>query len=411
MKKTALTLALLLMLTACSDGTVSSVSSTAPSSSEPALAQVEEAVKVEKAEKEMKTREESSLYMITRSAEMMDRMGQEGNLMLSPLSLYSALGMTMNGAGGNTLLQMEETLGMTVEELNAFCAGLTNTEELKTANSIWYAGNEVKPQSAFQERVETDYRAEIFGSDFSDKATVDKVNNWVSENTDKMIPKLLDQIEDDTVMMLINTTLFDGVWVKPYEEYQIAEESFYLADGTEKTVDLMASSEGYYFENDAATGFMKYYENNYRFVAVLPKEEGDFTLESLSLDTLLASMISHKVNAKMPSFTFESSMSFAEILGEMGMPDAFGSNADFSGLLEDSRSLFISEILQKSKIDLTAEGTKAAAATVVSVMATAARPSQEIVPKEVILNRPFAFVILDPEGAPLFLGKVMDPAA
>jgi len=93
------------------------------------------------------------------------------------------------------------------------------------------------------------------------------------------------------------------------------------------------------------------------------------------------------------------------------MPDAFGSNADFSGLLEDSRSLFISEILQKSKIDLTAEGTKAAAATVVSVMATAARPSQEIVPKEVILNRPFAFVILDPEGAPLFLGKVMDPAA
>ena len=93
------------------------------------------------------------------------------------------------------------------------------------------------------------------------------------------------------------------------------------------------------------------------------------------------------------------------------MQDAFTPSADFSGLLEDSRPLCISEILQKSKIDLTAEGTKAAAATVVTVMATGAAPSKEVIPKEVILNRPFAFVILSPEGAPLFLGKVMDPAA
>ena len=113
----------------------------------------------------------------------------------------------------------------------------------------------------------------------------------------------------------------------------------------------------------------------------------------------------------MPSFTFESSMSFVDTLKEMGMVDAFTDSADFSRMLEGAPSVCISEIIQKAKIDLTAEGTKAAAATVVSVKATAAAPSEKKIPKQVILNRPFAFLILDPEGVPLFLGKVMNPDA
>lgn len=363
-------------------------------------------------DEETREKEMSQMEMLIRAAKLMDMLEEEGNIMVSPTSLYGALGMVMNGADGETLAQMESVLGVPVEELNALYTSLEDTPELRCANSVWYRDMPgTLPRESFVRQLEENYRAEAFACDFSVPRAVEQINSWVSEKTDRMIPKLLEKTDAGTVMVLVNTTLFEGKWMNPYEPHQVKESSFYLTDGEAVTASMMSSRERWYLENDCATGFVKHYQNGYRFAAVLPKEEGDFTLDSLSLDTLLDSVQRYSVDARMPRFTFESQAVFSQVLQQAGMTDAFdGEKADFSRMFEEPEGVCISSVIQKSRIELTETGTKAAAATAVT-MAKAAMPVNPPDVKTVILNRPFAFVILDEEGLPLFLGKVMNPTA
>lgn len=151
-----------------------------------------------------------------------------------------------------------------------------------------------------------------------------------------MIDKILDEIHESAVMYLINAIVFDAEWKVIYNESNIYEDTFYLADGTKKTVDFMRSEESLFLDDGRATGFIKpYYDDKYSFAALLPNEgiSLDSYIESLSgeglLDTVAdAEMVT--VNATMPKFSYEYEIQLNEILKSMGMPAAFDSNiADF----------------------------------------------------------------------------------
>lgn len=376
-------------------------------------------------ETEEKEEEDMQSVMLKKTAGLLDLYREEAdsagkNVMLSPASLWAALGLTANGADRETLKELEQFLGMDVQGVNMLFSQLQDDGVLKTANSIWYrdqknaakAGS-LTPAEDFRKTASNVYQAESYECDFTDPATVGRINQWAFAHTDGMIPEIVSELEPNTAMVLLNALLFEGLWINPYDKSQVKEEPFCLssADGSQVQAQMLCSKESVYLENDKATGFIKAYEDGYYFVAALPKAEGAFTLEQLSLDTLLESAVhNYEVYAKLPKFSFSGGGSLVDLMKKAGVTEAFQEEkADFSRMFQENVPVWIGDVVQKTRIELTEAGTKAAAVTSVMMMArTALIP--ETMRREVYLDRPFAFLIMK-EGldVPLFAGVVENP--
>lgn len=343
------------------------------------------------------------------------------NTLISPLSVLCALAMTANGAEEETLAQMEEVLGMTTDELNLYLYSYMKNlpqgdkYKLSLANSIWFTEDErfTVNQDFLQTNADY-YGADIYKAPF-DKQTLKDINNWVKQNTDEMIPEILDQIPSEAIMYLVNALAFEAEWSEIYEKHQVKDGEFTKEDGTKQDVKFMYGSEGTYFEDEKATGFMKRYKGGkYAFVAMLPNEgvsvsEYIASLDGESLNALLANPQYGTVHTSIPKFETEYKVEMSEILQDMGMTEAFDMyNADFEGLgTSTGGNIYISRVLHKTFISVGEKGTKAGAATIVEMKDGAAAEPTE--PKEVYLDRPFVYMLVDCENnIPFFIGTMMD---
>ena len=343
------------------------------------------------------------------------------NTLISPLSVLCALAMTANGAEEETLAQMEEVLGMTTDELNLYLYSYMKNlpqgdkYKLSLANSIWFTEDErfTVNQDFLQTNADY-YGADIYKAPF-DKQTLKDINNWVKQNTDGMIPEILDQIPPEAIMYLVNALAFEAEWSEIYEKHQVKDGEFTKEDGTKQDVKFMYGSEGTYFEDEKATGFMKRYKGGkYAFVAMLPNEgvsvsEYIASLDGESLNALLANPQYGTVHTSIPKFETEYKVEMSEILQDMGMTEAFDMyNADFEGLgTSTGGNIYISRVLHKTFISVGEKGTKAGAATIVEMKDGAAAEPTE--PKEVYLDRPFVYMLVDCENnIPFFIGTMMD---
>lgn len=343
------------------------------------------------------------------------------NTLISPLSVLCALAMTANGAEEETLAQMEEVLGMTTDELNLYLYSYMKNlpqgdkYKLSLANSIWFTEDErfTVNQDFLQTNADY-YSADIYKAPF-DKQTLKDINNWVKQNTDGMIPEILDQIPLEAIMYLVNALAFEAEWSEIYEKHQIKDGEFTKEDGTKQDVKFMYGSEGTYFEDEKVTGFMKRYKGGkYAFVAMLPNEgvsvsEYIASLDGESLNALLANPQYATVRTSIPKFETEYKVEMSDILQSMGMTEAFDMyNADFEGLgTSTDGNIYISRVLHKTFISVGEKGTKAGAATIVEMNDGAAAEPTE--PKEVYLDRPFVYMLVDCENnIPFFIGTMMD---
>lgn len=342
------------------------------------------------------------------------------NTLISPLSVLSALSMTANGAKGETLSQMEAVLGMPIEDLNlylyTYMQKLPQAEKYKLslANSIWFTDDDrFTPNADFLQTNADYYGAGAYKAPF-DKQTCKDINNWVKKETDGMIEEILDEIPDDAVMYLVNALAFEAEWADVYERGEVRDGEFTKENGEKQSVKLMYSQEGKYLESDNAIGFMKNYAGGrYAFVALLPNEGvsiSDYvaSLDGAALHNLLSNPSSATVNAAMPKFEAEFSAEMSDVLKSMGMTNAFdGGMADFSGLGSSSEgNIFISRVLHKTFISVGEKGTKAGAATVVEMKDECA--IDIIDPKQVYLDRPFVYMLVDCENnLPFFIGTLM----
>jgi len=349
---------------------------------------------------------------------------EEGkNTLISPLSVLYALAMTTNGAEGETLSQMEQVLGMDVDNMNSYMLAyldlLPETKDYKMslANSIWFKDDSdfIVEQSFLQTNADY-YGAGAYKAAF-DEGTRNDINNWVKEHTDGMIPEIIDEIPDEAIMYLVNALAFDAKWADEYEEHQIREGRFTMEDGTRQDVDMMHSEEYTYLEDDLATGFIKYYKDRrYAFVAMLPNEGVTVSqyVDSLTgehLRELLNNPQDLTVFASIPKFETEYDIEMSEVLQEMGMTDAFDWRvADFSRLGTynvDGMNICINRVLHKTFISVTEQGTRAGAATAVEMVAEGAMEIVEF--KEVVLDRPFVYMLIDCEtNLPFFIGTMMN---
>lgn len=339
------------------------------------------------------------------------------NALISPLSVMIALAMTANGANGETLSEMEKTLGgeLTLAELNEYLH--THVENLPSdkdyklhlANSIWVKEGDFAPKNAFLQTNANYYGADVFSAPF-DATTLAEINAWVSKHTDGMIPQALGQIPSDVLMYLINAVCFDAAWEDAYAAWDVREHDFTDIHGETDRVEMMFSDEKYYLCDENTTGFIKNYaDGKYQFVALLPNEDMDFSEYTASLTgdkirALLSSVSYTPVEAGLPKFEYEYEISLPEILADMGMGLAFTEGADFSRISE--MPVCISDVLHKTFISVSEERTKAAAVTAVTTVPTSAQINPTP-PKEVILDRPFVYMIVDGETKlPIFIGAV-----
>ena len=343
------------------------------------------------------------------------------NTLISPLSVLVALSMTANGADKDTLAQMQNVLGMPIDQLNAWINNyMTNLPEeekykLSLANSIWFTNDERFTVNQDFLQINADYYgADIYSAAFDDK-TCREINKWVEDKTDGMIKNILDQIPAEAVMYLINALAFDGEWQDIYFESQVRKGEFTTETGEKRNVDMMYSEESKYLEDKKATGFIKYYKDRkYAFVALLPKEgvsvsEYISSLDGEHLHDLLSNAKSAVVNTSIPKFETEYDVEMSEVLKGMGMPDAFnGATADFSKLGQSTAgNIFISRVLHKTFISVDERGTKAGAATIVEMTDECAMLVED--PKQVYLDRPFVYMLIDCEtNLPFFIGTMMD---
>ena len=346
------------------------------------------------------------------------------NTIISPLSVLYALAMTANGADGETLKQMEEVLGIDINTLNSFLYSTVNllpSDEGYTfdiANSVWIKDDEsdLVVNESFLKTVKNYYDAGIFKEAF-DGETLKNINNWVTQKTNGQIQDVLDKIDPDAVMYLVNAINFEADWQKVYEKYQVNDGTFTKADGTEQTVEFMHSDERTYIEDENTTGFVKYYKSGkYAFVALLPDENTDIetyvdSLNGKKLTNLLENKQNKTVYAALPKFetTFDTEMS--ENLKALGMTDAFDSAvADFSKMgtpQQEGENLCINRVIHKAFIRVAEKGTQAGAATVVEMVTEGAMLIED--PKEVTLDRPFVYMIIDCQNnLPLFTGVVCE---
>ena len=341
---------------------------------------------------------------------------QDKNTLISPLSVLQALSMTANGAKGDTLRQMEWVFGLSIDELNH--AALTtgdDTGKLHLANSLWFRDSaDFTVNQDFLQTNADFYGADIYKTAF-DADTCRQINDWVKENTQGMIPNILDQVPDNAVMYLVNALAFDAKWQEIYRESAIFEGNFITQRGYQRTVEMMHSEENRYYEDAHGCGFMKYYEGRrYAFVGLLPGmgtslEDYLEILDGEYLHNLLSGFAEAKVMVSMPKFQVEFDVELSDVLMEMGMTDAFNVElADFSGIgHSDMGNIFISRVLHKTFMSVDAQGTRAGAATIVEAPAAGAFEPDFYT---VDLNRPFIYLLIDTEtNLPIFIGAMTDP--
>ena len=339
--------------------------------------------------------------------------------MVSPDSVLFALGMTAAGADGETLDQMLGALlpGMDKEEAFLFAVDRMDqieSKQLHIGNSIWI-NDSYKPSvySNYLKYVEQKFGAQINSIPFNNSGT-DQINSWVDINTNGMIPKMVDHLSADQVMILINALAFDAKWEDKFKSNDVTEDRFH-ADSfstAETATFLWGEGDVTYLSNQTAQGFYKTYKGGkYAFMTILPYDYdidiNEYVANMTADDYMCFWYNTYHPETKycFPEFTAEYSTSLNETLKDMGMADAFNSDTANFGNMADIHPLFISEVIQSTKIEVDADGTKASAATKVTMEHNG--PGGATGKKEVKCNRPFAYAIVDVEtGLPIFFGTV-----
>ena len=351
--------------------------------------------------------------------------GKNANVTIAPMSIMTALAVTANGAKGKTLKQMRNVLGdgASMARINKnlawYNSKLVNAKKaiVRSANSIWYHNDgTLVMKKAFLKKAKKYYDAQVNPADFSDHATVDDINSWVSDATNGMIDHVVSQLDPSDRIAILNALYFDAEWRVPFDASDTLTQTFTNAKGKKRKVKMMHSTEHSYIEGENVTGFIKPYVKGYSYVALLPAEgmtAKDYvkTLDGTTFRNLVAKASVETVHVSLPKYSLSYTNDGMDVqLRAMGITKAFTSSANFKKMGKDaSGNLSIDAVIHKTKVEVDEKGTKAAAVTAIVMKATSTAV-QDV--KVVTLDRPFVYAIVDnTTKLPVFIGTVSNPSA
>lgn len=343
------------------------------------------------------------------------------NSFISPLSVTLALAMAYNGAGGETEQAMRTTLGfpdLSREELNAALSGLSSllmgldpSVQFRIANAIWYRqGLQVKPD--FIERNRLAYNATIAPLDFNSPQAPSIINDWASNKTNGRIPRVIDTIDPDLMMLLLNAIYFKGDWTTEFDPSETRPDRFFLADSSQASCQMMQLTDNLpYFENELFQAVdLPYGDGQFAMALFLPRttlEDLTSRLDNVAWDEWHSRFSRQRGTLQLPKFKLAGDVTMNNALKAMGMAVAFDDHrADFSGI-STMMPLFISYVKHSSFVQVDEEGTEAAAVTVVGVGTTSIGGPGGFFMR---IDRPFLVVIHDHHSrTALFVGRIYQP--
>ena len=340
---------------------------------------------------------------------------RDTSCVLSPLSITYALGMLNNGADGQTLQEINQTLGFGeagADAINAFCQKMlkeANTLDPKTkallANTIFVnEGCGYRLQEGFIDKANTYYDAQPQNRDFNDGETMDVINQWASDHTEGMIPKVLDEqtFDPTSISYLLNALYFKGTWSSPFSKEMTQDEPF--GGGPEVPMMHKRYADLQYAENDIYQAVKLPYGNGaYLMTIFLPREDKTVgeVLETLNGSNWQPKYQMLEVDLKLPRFETNTNQGLVKIMSDLGMPSAFvWQVAEFPYFCNVPS--YIGQMFQVAKIKLDEEGTEAAAVTVIGEYTSSVPPE----PTPFYANRPFLYIISEQStGTIFFIGQ------
>ena len=343
-----------------------------------------------------------------------------GSNVVSPMSVTYLMAMLANGAEASTREEIMDAIGakdFDIDEMNAFYAYLirrAKTADKQTTLNIanYIALNkEFKLKKKFASTIADSYQGAVESLDFTNPESTKRINGWCSEHTNNMIPTIIDQVEPSAVAYILNAIYFNGTWTDKFDKNNTKKEQFNGYTRDIMYVDMMHRNAKYYYtSNDVYSAVtLPYGSGAYSMTVILPNE-GKFitdltkTLNADTIASLRRNMEECLVDLKLPRFTTEIKLPLKGIVAKLGAPSMFdATRADFSSFANGN--VYVSEMLQKAKIEVSEEGTKAAAVTMGMVKLTSMRPQE---PRRVDFHcdRPFVYMIQDNyTGAILFMGQ------
>lgn len=339
---------------------------------------------------------------------------EKENLVLSPFSIVQSLSLAYVGARGMTAKQMAATLELPADPRDsARLFKASKSSMLTTATGIWLQRG-FQPLDAYVQVVRKDFEAEMDVLDFrrSEESTA-AINDWVSRSTRGKIPVLLERIEPGTIALLGSVIHFHGKWDIPFRHAETSAKPFFLSEEKTKTVPMMHANRTLeYAELEDCTIIDLPYEGGcFSMLVFLPRETTAMEeFETVFRGELLLEWNKkrrfHPIALSIPKFEAESTLSLAATLKSMGLENAFGPSADFSGMAE-ADNLMLGQVQHQAGIRLDEEGTEAVAATSVAVLMKSGPPPRPIV---IEVNRPFVYMIRDTiTQMILFVGTVSNP--
>ena len=343
---------------------------------------------------------------------------------VSPLSVTYLMSMLANGADGETQQQILATLGWagegiqqpSLQDINDYSRMLIEkTARLDKAVTVEIANyvavnKEFKLNSKFQKSVERDYKAGVESLNFTSPSTLKRINDWCNDRTHGMIPSIINELDPDAVSYLMNAIYFNGTWKDKFSKEETKQEMFRGYTRDIQYVDMMhRHGEYFYADGDGYSAVSIPYGNGaFRMTVILPTE-GSFlrdvmaSMDGGKFQELQRSMEKCNVDLKIPRFTTEVDLPLNDIISALGAPLIFSSQADFSQFARGD--FYVSKMFQKAKIEVSEEGTKAAAVTAAIMMMSAVRPEKK---RNVVFHAdsPFAYIISENStGSIYFMGQ------
>lgn len=342
---------------------------------------------------------------------------EKPNWMVSPLSASIALSMTANGTEGNSRNQIQEVLGFEdfqMEEVNAYnnrladeLMSLDNTTKFNLANSVWLH-HEFNVYDSFIETNEEMYDAQVTSLDLTTPLALEAINNWSAEQTNNLIPEILDELPANLRFCFLNSLYFKGIWKERFKESATTDEIFTCADGKKSRVKMMKQKEVFLYCSNETFMLTKFPFGNEAFsMTVLLPNEGHTLEESLREFTAeywteSMKMKGEELDVQFPRFELKYEVDLIDVMKGLGITEIFDEeNADFSKMTPNN--VFVNLFKQAAYIKADEEGAEAAATTIVGGM------DSDSVFKTIDfhMNRPFAFLIEEEStGVILFMGKI-----
>ena len=352
----------------------------------------------------------------------------------SPLSITYVLGMVNDAATGQTERELEQTLGFHeggIQAVNDYCKKLIeglpkvdNKVTLNIANALFVNQDRATLKSQYQQDMLDYYDAKAENLDFSSNSALKTINGWVSDHTNDMIPKILDEIDPNVVTYLLNAIYFKADWASKFDKKNTREEIFTTEKGRTKLPLMHQNVLINYLKNDTYSAVEMPYGNGYWNMTVMLPEEGKTTDDIINriskqgvleghgfCGTMGDTYQAYEIDLKLPRFETDSDtdklpIGLIDLLKQMGINLAFDSYfAEIPNMCERG-GVYISMMRQKAKIKVNEEGSEAAAVTIAGANYTTSLEPVVYQKATFHANKPFVYVISErSSGVILFVGK------